>query len=64
MMPEVKKNTACFSDRKWYVDGLESCLGTPMFSTEKDAQEALKLGSIMVVKERFAIRERIQKALD
>lgn len=64
MTHEIKRDTACFSDRQWYVDGLASHIGRPMFSTEKDAQEALKVGSIMAETERWAIGERVQKALD
>ncbi len=63
-MHEIKRDTACFSDRQWYVDGLESHIGMPMFSTEKDAQEALKLGSIMAANERTDISKRVQDALD
>ena len=63
-MHEIKRDTACFSDRQWYVDGLDSHIGTPMFSTEKDAQEALKLGSIMATQERWAIGQRVLESLD
>jgi hypothetical protein len=63
-MHEIKRDTACFSDQQWYVDGLKSHIGTPMFSTEKDAQEALKLGSIMAANLRSDISKRVQDALD
>ncbi len=65
MIIEIKRDTACFSPRQWYVEG--PCTvryGTPMFSTEQDAKEVLKLAENMVAEKQDEIGERIREALD
>ncbi len=64
-MSEVKRDTACFSNQQqiaeWYVDLDVRGNARPMFSTQADAEAALRLGGIMAMEERDRLWAEINK---
>jgi hypothetical protein len=57
-MYEIKRDTARFDSRQWYIEGGPGSIGTmPWFSTKEDAQAALSLAGMMVAdaRQEFAI---------
>ncbi len=57
MLPEPVRDTACFSDRQWFV-------GSCAFTTEKDAQEAIKLAGLHARDVCAEVAEKVSKAVD
>lgn len=54
----IKRDTARFDTRQWYIDGGPGHAGArPWFSTKEDAEAALSLAGMMVAdaKQEFAI---------
>ncbi len=61
MEGEIKQDTACFSTRQWYIEGRQP---GPMFTTEKDAQEAQRLGYKMAQEAVEEVGRQLQYAVD
>lgn len=56
----IRRDTARFDDRQWYVDGYAS----HWFSTEKDAEAALSLARQVARNERAELGRDIQDAIN
>jgi hypothetical protein len=56
---EIKRDTAVFSRRQWYIDGYAQ----HWFSTEEDAKAALALAGQIVENEKREICNTIREAL-
>lgn len=56
---DIKRDTACFSNYQWYVDGYAS----HMFSTEEDAKAALALARQISLNEKREICRSIRESL-
>ncbi len=57
MPPKPTRDTACFSDRQWFV-------GQCAFTTEKDAQEAIRLAGLHATELCREVASKAIKAMD
>ena len=55
-LPAPKRDTACFSDRQWFV-------GDYAFSTQGDAETAIRLASALAQAAREELADDIRKAI-
>ncbi len=56
-LPEPVRDTACFSDRQWFV-------GSCAVTTEKDAEEAIKLAGLHATDKCREVAAKATKAVD
>jgi hypothetical protein len=59
-MPEIKRDTASFGPRQFFVEGYNG----PMFTTREDAEAALTLGNRLAIRYCRELKDIIQEALD
>jgi hypothetical protein len=60
---DIKRDTACFSPRQWYIKGICNQANTPMFSTREDAVAALQLAGMAMMKAREELADKIRDVL-
>ena len=60
MYDSIKRDTACFSPRQWFIEGYEG----PMFSTKEDAEQAIRFAYDHEMRMREELRKDVQEAID